>query len=380
MAVTTIQTNNKLIKFTKGVNREWVRENYFAPYMGESITSIIRKRMELTSGGEQMNIPMVARLAATAIGSGTLAGNEEAVDNYGMRAWIDWARNAIKTNKAEKQKDSAAIFDVARPLLSDWLKELTRDEICDALYALVTESAPAGLNSSAGQRVNGILMDSATAAQRNTWVSDNSDRVLFGKLKSNYSATFATATATLDTTDDKCNRAAMRLLKRIARTANPRLRPFKNSDGKEYFVAFHGTRTFRDLKIDLETINKDARPREGNGMSKNPIFQDGDLLDDGIIHHEVPELETRVPTFYTNAGASGTTDVRPVWLCGQSAMVMAYGQMAKPTQLDNTDYGFNQGVGIETAYGIGKMFKKTTDSKLKEWGIATAFFAAAADS
>jgi hypothetical protein len=35
--------------------------------------------MELTSGGEQMNIPMVARLAGTAIGSGTLAGNEEAV-------------------------------------------------------------------------------------------------------------------------------------------------------------------------------------------------------------------------------------------------------------------------------------------------------------
>jgi hypothetical protein len=66
-----------------------------------------------------------------------------------MRAWIDWARNAVKTNKAEKQKDSAAIFDVARPLLSDWLKELTRDEIMDAFYALVSESAPAGLNSAA---------------------------------------------------------------------------------------------------------------------------------------------------------------------------------------------------------------------------------------
>lgn len=380
MALTTIQTNNKLIKFTKQVNREWVRENLFAPYMGEDITSIIRKRMELVSGGEQMNIPMVARASATAIGSGTLAGNEEAIDNYGMRAWLDWARNAIKTNKAEKQKDSAAIFDIARPLLSDWLKELTRDEIVDAFYALVTESVPAGLNSAAGQRVNGILFDAATAAQRNTWVSDNSDRVLFGKLKSNYSATFATATATLDTTDDKCNRAAMRLSKRIARAANPKLRPYKVPDGREYFVAFHGSRTFRDLKTDLETINKDARPRENGGMNKNPIFQDGDLLDDGVIHREIPEIDTRCPTFYTNAGASGTTDVRPVWLCGQSAMVMAYGQMAKPTQLDNTDYGFNQGVGIETAYGVGKMFKKTTDSKLKEWGIFTAFFAAAADS
>jgi len=380
MALTTIQTNNKLIKFTKGVNREWVRENLFAPYMGESITSIIRKRMELTSGGEQMNIPLVARLSSSAIGSGTLAGNEEDVDNYGMRAWIDWARNAVKTNKAEKQKDSSAIFDVARPLLSDWLKELTRDEIIDAFYALPSESAPAGLNSAAGQRVNGILFQDATAAQRNTWAVDNVDRVLFGKLKSNYSATFATATANLDTTDDKCNRAAMRLLKRIARAANPKIRPFKVTDGREYFVAFHGSRTFRDLKTDLETINKDARPREANGVSKNPIFQDGDLLDDGVIHREIPEIDTRAPAFYTTAGASGTTEVRPVWMCGQSAMVMAYGQMAKPTQLDNTDYQFNTGVGIETAYGVGKMFKKTTGGLLKEWGVATGFFAAAADS
>jgi hypothetical protein len=379
MAVTTIQSNNKLIKFTKEVNREWVRGNLFDPYMGTSITSIIRKRMELTSGGEQMNIPLVARLNSAAIASGTLAGNEEDVDNYGMRVWIDWARNAVKTNKAEKQKDSAAIFDVAKPLLSDWLKELTRDEIVDAFYALPSESAPAGLNSAAGQRVNGILFADATAAQRNTWVVDNVDRVLFGKLVSNYSATFATAAGNLDTTDDKCNRAAMRLLKRIARAANPKIRPFKTEDGREYFVAFHGSRTFRDLKTDLETINKDARPRENGGMSKNPIFQDGDLLDDGVIHREIPEIDTRAPTFYATAGNSSAA-VRPVWMCGQSAMAMAFGQMAKPTQLDNTDYGFNQGVGVEAAYGIAKMFKKTTGGLLKEWGIATGFFAAAADS
>ncbi len=354
MAVTTIQTNNKLIKFTKGVNREWVRENLFAPYMGEGITSIIRKRMELTSGGEQMNIPLVARLNATAIGSGTLSGNEEAVDNYGMRAWIDWARNAVKTNKAEKQKDSAAIFDVAQPLLSDWLKELTRDEIIDALYAICSESAPAGLNSAAGQRVNGILFGDSTAAQRNTWAVDNVDRVLFGKLVSNYSATFATAVGNLDTTDDKCNRAAMRLLKRIARAANPKIRPWKHTDGKEYFVAFHGSRTFRDLKTDLETINKDARPREGNGVSKNPIFQDGDLLDDGVIHREIPEIDTRAPTFYTNAGAGAAIDVRPVWMCGQSAVAVAYGMSPKIQEDTTEDYNFRPGMAIEELRGIAK--------------------------
>lgn len=379
MALTTIQTNNKLIKFTQQVNREWVRENLFAPYMGESITSIIRKRMELTSGGEQMNIPLVARLAATAIGSGALAGNEENVDNYGMRVWIDWARNAVKTNKAEKQKDSSAIFDVARPLLSDWLKELGRDETIDAFFALVSESAPAGLGSAAGQRVNGILFGDATAAQRDTWLAAQVDRVLFGVTKTNNTGTFATSMQNLDVAGgDKCSRANMRLLKRIARAANPKIRPFQLKDGREYFVAFHGPRTFRDLKIDLETINKDARPREGTGFNKQPIFQDGDLMDDGVIHREIPEIDGRAPVFYETAGAAGIA-TRPVWLCGQSAMAMAYGQMAKPTQLDNTDYQFNQGVGIETAYGVGKMFKKTTGGLLKEWGIATGMFVAIAD-
>ena len=129
MAVTTIQTNNKAIKFREDIWREWTRENLFSPYMGSDLTAIIRIRQELKSGGEQMNIPMVAALSGTAVASGTLTGNEESIDNYGMRVWIDWARNAVKTNKAEKQKDSAAIFDVARPLLSDWGKSLQRDEI-----------------------------------------------------------------------------------------------------------------------------------------------------------------------------------------------------------------------------------------------------------
>jgi hypothetical protein len=31
MAVTTIQSNNKLIKFTQDINREFVRNNLFSP-------------------------------------------------------------------------------------------------------------------------------------------------------------------------------------------------------------------------------------------------------------------------------------------------------------------------------------------------------------
>ena len=381
MAVTTIDTNNKLIRVRKEITREYVRENLFSPYMGTGMTSIIRILNDLKSGGEQVNVPLVNSLAGTAIGNGTLAGNEEAIDNYGYRMWIDWARNAVKTNKAEIQKDSADIFDVARPLLADWGKSLIRDEIIDAFNSIPLESAPANLGTTNGQRVNGISIDNATSTQRNTWVTDNVDRVLFGASVGNYSSTFATATATLDTTSDKLTAASLRLMKRLAMKASPKIRPYKTKNGYEYYVAFAGPNCFRDLGNDTTIINANlyARARENGGLNSNPLFQDGDILYDGIVVRQVPEMDTRNPTFYATAGDSGTTSIAPVFLCGQSAMAQFYGQMPRPTTLDNTDYQFNRGVGVEMAYGIGKIAKKTS-SHLKDWGVFTGFFASVADA
>jgi hypothetical protein len=162
MAVSDVHNNNKLIKFTQQINREWVRENMFSPYMGDDLNSIIRRRMELKAGGEVMNIPIVSRLQGVGVSTGPLVGNEDKIDDYGYRVWIEWVRNAVVTTKAEMQKDSADIFGEAKPLLSDWLNEVTRDEIIAALMALPTESQPAAGTSSC----NGIQYDLSTAAQR----------------------------------------------------------------------------------------------------------------------------------------------------------------------------------------------------------------------
>jgi hypothetical protein len=301
-----------------------------------------------------------------------------------MRVWLDWARHAVTTNKAEKQKDSADVFDAARPLLSDWSKELTRDETIAAMMALPTESAPTDLGTATGQRVNGILYDQATAAQRNTWTVANADRVVYGALVANGSSgVHATALATLDTTADKLTATNLALLKRVALNANPRIRPFKTRDGYDYFVAFAGSNPFRDLKISLETINKDARPRESNGVDRNPLFQDGDQIYDGIIVRQVPEMSSFVTNVWTTLKTAGDTSgrVEPVFLCGQQAAAICYGQMAKPTFRKEDDYGFITGTGIEMAYGIAKMFKKHpgTGTNLVQWGMATGFYAAAAD-
>ena len=92
MAVTTIEANNKLIRFTQEINREFVRENMFSPYMSEGLNAVIRIRNELKAGGEDMNIPLVTRLTGAGVATTTLVGNEERIDNYGMRLRMEWAR------------------------------------------------------------------------------------------------------------------------------------------------------------------------------------------------------------------------------------------------------------------------------------------------
>src|SRR5262245_28638064 len=297
MALTAIQTNNKLIVFREEIIREFVRQNMFSPYMGNDMNSIIRILNDLKSGGEQVNVPLVNSLRATAIANGTLTGAEEAIDNYGFRMWIDWARNAVKTNRQEDQRDSADIFDVARPLLADWGKELIKNEIVDALLSIPLETAPANLGTAAGQRVNGIGWQSASAAQRNAWNANNIDRTLFGATISNFSATWATAAATIDNTTDKLTAASLKLMKRMAMKAVPRIRPLQTNDGYDYWVCFVDPNQFRDLSNDQTVVNSNlyARPREAR-FKDNPLFMDGDILYDGIIVRQVPELLTRRPT------------------------------------------------------------------------------------
>jgi hypothetical protein len=408
MAVTTVQSNNKLIKFTQQINREFVRENLFSPYMGDDINSIIRRRHELKQGGEQMNIPMVTKLSGAGKATGTLAGAEERIDNYGMRVWLDWRRHAVMTTKAEQQKDSADIFGEAKPLLSDRGKELQRDELIQALLALPSESAPANLGSDEGQRVNGILFRDSTAAQKNTWVADNVDRVLFGNALSNHysSTTIATFTSALSVvgTAQKFTATTVQMLKRRAELCAPKIRPYRTEDGYEFYVAFAGTYAFRDLAASLETINRDARAREGRGMEKNPIFQDGDLHYNGVIIRKVPEISTFVTSAtggwdaLVSGGVSGR--IEPVFLCGQQTAAIAFGQMAKPTFRKEDDYQFINGVGVEMAYGVAKLFKKHAMyipgtstlnsassaglggglSSLVQWGNVTGFFSAQVDA
>jgi hypothetical protein len=211
----------------------------------------------------------------------------------------------------------------------------------------------------------------------------NTDRVQYGGARTNTKATHILSLAELDITNDRFTAANLSLLKRVAINADPHIRPYKTRDGYEYYVAFCGTNTFRDLKLDLQNVNKDARPRENDGVNKNPIFQDGDQIYDGVIVRQVPEISGFVTSAWTGLTTAGTTSNRtePVFLCGQQAVAFCWGQMARPTFRKEDDYEFIAGVGVDMCFGVVKCYTKhpSTGSNLVQSGVVTGFYSSSTD-
>jgi hypothetical protein len=360
---------------------EYVRESGFLPYMGKGKNRVIMSKHELQSeAGKIINVPFIPRLKGPGVkGSQALDGLEEQMFQHNCQVSIEWRRNAVLVAKSTTYKTEIDLYNAGRDGLKAWSSEQLRDDIIRAML----QATAAG--DSSGNTAAIHLVDS-TANQRNTYGQNNQDRILYGATKSNYNATFATALQNIDTSADKFTTTIASLAKRMARQADPHIRPMRIEDGREYYIAFHGSRTFRDLKLDSNMVsaNRDARARENSGMNSNPIFQDGDLIYDGVIHREVPEIDDVCAATTKTDGTSGgysldgvgasTSDVRPVFMCGVQAVAMAWGQ--EPTPVNETkDYGFRRGVGIEELLGVRKIAYEG-----RQHGMVTVFCSAAADA
>lgn len=343
---------------------EYQRRNRFAPYMGSSVMSIIRRVEEYkTNYGDKITLPFFDQLNGNgASGNNTLDGNEEAMVDNGHQITLDWRRNAVKFSKREQNKTQIELDDIARELLTNWLMENTRGgNNSSAEYVGVIDALTAMTGS--------VPYADASTAQRDAFALNNADRILFGAAVGNYSATMATGLGTVDNTTDKLDAGKVTLAKRIAKTANPRITPYRTEIDEEWYVMFVGSLAFRDLKTDtvIQQANREAWTRAAG--TSNPIFTDGDLIYDGVIIREIEEIPV-----IAGAGDSGI-DVAQSFLCGAGAVGMAIGQRPRRTQSDNTDYGFRRGIGIEELVGIEKLFRGN-----KQNGVVTVFSAGVADS
>jgi N4-gp56 family major capsid protein len=356
MTLTTVSTANTVKQWDADFYREYIRTNRFARYQGTDANAVIQLKEQLTKKpGDAITISLVKALSGAGVtGNSLLEGNEEAISNYGQQVSIQAYRNAVAMTEWEEQKTALALRGAAKPLLKDWAMELNRSHVLTALGSF-QQTAGGAITSYAGS--SETVKDACLAA--------NADRFLFGAAKSNNAANdHSAALANIDNTADKLTRGVVSLAKRMAKLADPIIRPIRVNDDEEWYVMFAGSVAFRDLKADLATVHADAMQR---GKS-NPLFTDGDLVWDGVIIREVPEIAV-----ITGVGAAAI-DVAPNYLCGAQAVAHVIGKRWA-SKTEERDYGFVNGVAIEGFMGTEKLFYNG-----KQHGVCTVYTAGVADA
>lgn len=353
MALTTV--SQAVSQFESEFFEEFVRENEFSRFQGTSDGDPIQLLdMPGKNMGNSVYVNFVTKLANNATtGTSTLKGNEESLANYSTQVTVDMRRHAAVFHKMERQKTKIDLAKAIRSQLMVWAQNEYRDDLLKTLNSVRTGS------------VTEAYADTSEA-NKDTWLTNNTDRVLFGAATSNHGTDHSAALGNCDTTNDTCTRTNLSTLKRVARLASPQIRPIRVGEEGEFYVVLIGNRCMRDLRSDLEASNRDGWIR-GKG---NPIFRDSDLIWNGMLCVEVPEITNQL--LLTGVGAA-SADVEPVFLLGAQAVAVPWVQRPKIVE-DVDDYEARRGIGVEWIYGVEKLEFNSVMN-----GVAKGYFAATAD-
>jgi N4-gp56 family major capsid protein len=351
---------------------EYLTENRFAGEMGADEASIIQvKESLMKKPGDRVNFALVNRLTNDAtLGSDTLEGNEENMSSRSFEVTVNKRRNAVRVAEIDEQFSAISLREAGKMVLKDWSLKDTEDLIVRALPSI---DGVRYLSTSE----TGVKTNIATEAQKDAWLANNADRVLFGAVRTNNAANDHSASlANVDTTADKFNAAAISKMKGIAQTiANPLIRPIKSTaktNGKRYYIIYAHPFLMDDLKADT-TIT--AAQREVMlEMENNRLFEGGDILWDGCIVKSIEQAKDE-----WNYGAVGASSavVCGAFLCGAQAVGAAYAKRWQ-SQDQKFDYGDKHGVAIESIYGIEKMrfgSGATDTTARKDHGVVTGYYA-----
>ncbi|WP_088147006.1 phage capsid family protein [Achromobacter denitrificans] len=344
---------------------EYLRANRFMRYMGTSEDSLFMVKEDLTrKPGDRITFAAVRKIGGGVTGNTVLEGNEAELDTRSMAVRVLPHRNAVVVTQWDEQKSAIDLRNAGRSALKGWSLDELRDAIIRAFKSIPNAA--------------GIMVpyELATEAEKDAFLANNADRVLFGAAKGNNAGNdWSASLANIDNTADKLTPQVISLAKRMAQTASPAITPTRTTEDQEWFVMFANSLSFRDLQNapEMTQANRDARERN---VRTNPLFTGGDLVWDGVIIREIPEIGS-VP----GVGAGGI-DVGFNFLCGAGALGLGWAQRTRSTT-DVRDYGFRNGVGIQEIRGIEKLMfgKGATDTdNLVQNGVVTVVTAAVPDA
>lgn len=365
MAETTVATAERVSQWDDQFFAEYVRNNRFKRYMGTDENSIIQIKENLTKKkGDAITINLIGALDASNgpnDGSSNLVGSEKALPNDGHKITVGVVRDATVVNNLEEQASPIDIRNAGKTALKDLSMRYLRNSIITALHT-----------------INGVVYGSATEGQKDAWLADNNDRVLFGAAKSNNSANDHSASlANVDSTNDKLTGSVVELAKRMAQTATTAngdgIRPFTYGEDEETYVMFVPAVAFRDLRAWMVANGYWENALERS--KQNPLFAGTTSIEwDGVIVREIPEMPTLAGV------GNGGIAVAPCFLCGAQALGIAWAQRTKTTVRAEDDYGYRQGVGFQEVRGIQKLQWGQGSGDAVDWSVCTVYVSGVADA
>ena len=362
MAETSVPTNAQVQQWDNDYFVDYVNRNWFKKFEGTGSSSLIQIKEDLTTKpGGTITLHLVNKLVGTAKNHNeTLEGQEEDLTLRTHDIAIREYSHAVRWPKFQEQLTAIDLRGAHKDALMQWNMQLDRDLIIASLGD-----------------INGVAYASASEAQKDAWLVDNADRVLFGAATSNNSSNdHSSSLANIDNTSDKLTPEAIALMKRLAKAASPKVRPMtaKSSIGDvDTYVLFVNSRAMRDLKNN-STYQQQLRDAGKRGW-ENPIFTGADLVVDNTPVYEIEDIGV-----VTGVGA-GSIDVAPVYLCGAQALGKAWAM--RPTTVDDEfDYKRKHGLAIKQWYKVEKMrfgTGSTDQADFKDHGVVKGWFAAVAD-
>jgi hypothetical protein len=339
---------------------EFFQANPFAPYSGTSENNIIRMKEDFKSKrGNGITFEFITNLQkGTIFDRQPLRGHESQLGEYGDVAFWRMRKQGIALNEFDEDLAAIDLRQAAKSNLRNWADEDLKFEIIDRLLDV-------------GSTCD-VPFATASATDKNNWSAAQSDRVLYGSARSNYSTTFATGVGNVDSTNDKLTRSVVSLMKRMALAARPRITPIRvESMNRRFFVMFAPPFAFRDFKADTDTVQSTVHVIEKN----QEIFLGGDREYDGVIVHEVDDIPVIAGV------GNGGIDVAPVYLCGAEALGWALKQRYK-SRVQKDDYQTEEGFGMIGKWGLKKLcYKYGPDATVigKQRGIVTGFVSSVSD-
>jgi hypothetical protein len=364
MADTRVNANLTPQIWDDQFSTEFFQSNPFSAYAGTSSNNVIRMKEDFASKrGNGITFEFITNLTrGTIYDRQPLRGHEDVLGEYGDKVFWRMRKKGISMHELDVDLAAINLRDASKTVLKTWSMEDVKWEVIDRL-------GDVGTNCD-------VPYDTSTAADRNAWVTANPDRVRFGNDSANYSTTFATAAANVDSTADLFTVDSVVDLKAVALAAKPRITPIevKERSNQRFFVAFVHPRIMRDYKKSVRVTETQVSVKDRN----EAIFMGGDREMDGVVIHEVDDMPV-----YTNIGAGGTTNVYPVYLCGQEALGWAIKQRYRSREQED-DYGQVEGIGMFGKWGMKKLCYSSsiggTDTTVygKQRGLVTGFYASSA--